>query len=241
MGLSSSGIKQEVASMLECAKLCKSNGLKPLAIPESAILRLAFLLLDKRLTPGVAKDQHHPNWLHIATGILPFLRDIVSRETGKLKGVQKGNNTVPADVDSDPDAEYSFNPFGSDYYCKICSSEIANLYFQCQGCRKRLHQEFNICLSCYEEKKYLINMAMKPSEPAEIMSFQDHHVVETSTPCRKCNKNCRHCNKCLECSCRCHKILLERRRFYTKECLSKMLLSCEDIVKNQAMGNKNDG
>jgi hypothetical protein len=59
--------------------------------------------------------------------------------------------------------EFPVDPYGnSDFFCKLCSKELSNVYYHCDGCETLLSKDFNICRDCHGEKNFLVKIQMHP-------------------------------------------------------------------------------
>jgi hypothetical protein len=103
--------------------------------------------------------------LTVLKGILPSLSMVVSRhktsvDEAKIAALENGARHPKLSVAERPDAWenpqlFSVDPYGNDFFCKICSYELSNIYFHCDGCEKILSKDFNIC------SRYLQNEKLK--------------------------------------------------------------------------------
>ena len=240
IGISADGINRELSSTLECASLCREyHTSKSLAIPETALLKLASTLpqkIDEQSRerplfdgPAMARLEWRPTYMEICRGILSSLRHVVNRECKTLD--------CHVEVDTCPDScsDYfnrTVDPFGNDYFCKLCDQELSNTYFHCEGCETLLGKDFNICSQCLVENKFLQNKVMHQGK-ANRMATNFHHVGKTSTEC-KCRKSankCSECKKCMFCSCcTCHTSFKKRFRFFTVDHQKQLLDHCKALV-----------
>ena len=239
MGISAEGINREVSATVESATLCKYTTAKPLAIPETALYKLADLLVrvgtENSDNPswtleelhGASKGQYFPAGQDIVRGILPSLRHVVSRDTRSVVSSHpQTQKSILVEPDNSRDTlvhAFTIDPYGNDYYCKTCESEIANLYFQCNGCILRVGREFNICFDCYTKSKHLKNVFMTEVTVDNKLSLDHHHIVEGPFQCgTKCRKrNCQHL---------CHSKFTRHLRFYSDDCVSQMIPNCEALL-----------
>ena len=221
MGISAEGIQREMSATLDSAALCRANGAKPLAIPNTAILKLAVLLTGKSKFPNVT-GQLYPSRQAILGGILPSLRDVITRET-RCKEKDAIETTV-TDFSNDPD-----QGDGNDYYCKLCSAELANEYFQCHGCLIRLNEEFNICFDCDDKEAYCQEIPMRPLTEENKGNPHYHHIARTVEEEDECTKECRKPNYCNNC---CHNIFVRHLRHYSDECVNELITKCEALLED---------
>lgn len=209
-----------MSATIECAALCKFSPAKPLALPETAIFQLATVFPN--YFPA-ADGQYYPLSRDSVRGILPSLRSVISRAT-RERSVTGIEMAILPDTSQDMDKdEFTFDPDTSDFYCKICYSEMANQYFQCDGCMKRPHQEFNICWDCFGHRRYLLNVMMRPETKVNKLSSDCHHKAERK---HKCDTNCSQGNYSEYC---CHTKFTRHLRLYSNEVVSLMIPNCELI------------
>lgn len=251
MGFSAEGINREVSSTLECASLCRKHKTsKSLAIPETAIFKLASGIPSRKnqrcyqkplfSVPAAAYNELRPTWKDIARGILPSLRYVVKRDCHKQwdgceSTKHRRDQGVLLHVDKVPDShcdafEHPIDPFGNDYFCKLCDQELSNSYFHCNGCEKLLAKDFNICSQCFEEREFLQNINMsKVTTTAMASNF--HHMGKNLGKCT-CQRPgaCLECQKCMICTCNCHKVFYKRFRFYTEWRQEELLEYCGELV-----------
>jgi hypothetical protein len=246
-GITAEGINREAATTLECTSLCRDNKCKSLAIPETAMLRLASQLPtatetnpQSRQEPMfrnavTAETDFRPNWIDIARGILPSLRHIVTRERAaescRTSKRQLSNGKIAPDSVHDS-SRASIDPFGNDYFCKLCDHELSNTYFHCEGCETLLSQDFNICSLCFSERKFLVNKVMHDCCKSELHPNK-HHVGQPSSYC-DCDSSgmvCDTCENCMTCCCCvCHTTFSKRFRFFSAQDLNDILQRTEELV-----------
>jgi hypothetical protein len=149
----------------------------------------------------------------VARGILPALRFLVKSNIEMIKSavegaaVDKENNmrrgkvsvAHVSDCNINP-AEGTVEPDGQDYFCKMCHSELANLYFHCDGCEVHLKKDFNICIDCHQREAWRCTYQMCPSDARKKSTI--NHTVDmsfqrpgTRCPCKK-GESCRVCGFC---------------------------------------------
>jgi hypothetical protein len=240
-GISAEGINREFAATLESASWCRKFALcKSLAIPETAVLKIAESLplqVDlQRSLPSVfqeSNEQCEPSCLDVVRGILPSLQYIVERDLRALKWKPMLNPDLP---DAFPETSHnSVDPFGNDYFCKICSHELSNTYFHCNGCEKILLKDFNICIECFMEEAYQVNIEMNSGNELP-MASHFHHFGSPANRCGHPSSKCMECTFCRKCSfgtCICHKSFQMRCRFYSVEEQQAMLERCKQVVEGR--------
>ena len=239
IGITAEGINRELATTLESAALCrKYSTCKSLAIPETAILRMADSVpihFDRskslQLTHfGSNRTEYVLSWWEIVRGILPSLRYVINRDT--VASSDTRSKKIIVNEFPDTHVDEAIDPYGNDYFCNICSHELANTYFHCHGCETLLAKDFNICIGCYNDDAYAINVEMhKYSKTA--MSCHLHHVGKPKVNCAHPSTHdmkCTECSKCLLCNCICHTVFQKRSRFYTEDRQRRMLDRCTELV-----------
>jgi hypothetical protein len=261
-GVTSEGINREIAASLECAAYNRANKKRSLAIPETALLQIVRTLpspnASKRPLAGNSylcalsrtadpKNQRfEPSRQDILRGILPSLRFIVNQH-GKLEQDAKSFNAENREVhgpriiwskksrpnsSQNPEA-VTVEPFGNDFFCRLCFCELSNLYFHCEGCEKILLKDFNICGTCFEKRHFATRIQMHPliSDKTAL-----NHVGKPRNPpnnCKGCpckqGPACRSCGWC-PCSCQCHQWFAVNYRFLTMDDEFKLLRDVEEEV-----------
>lgn len=213
-----------------------------LAIPETAILAIA-----KQLPANVIPDTSNAfvvpesnnecelSYWNLARGILPSLQYVTERDSKALKW----NHVPVADLpDTYPNSSgISINPFSNNYFCHICSHELANTYFHCQGCEKILLKNFNICIKCFQEDAYRVNMEMNPNKVQPIASHI-HHFGTPQDRCSHVSTECSECSVCGKCAlgtCKCHQTFERRCRFYTVERQQAIVEHCVRVVEGNTI------
>jgi hypothetical protein len=241
IGITAEGINRELASTLESAAFCrKYTTCKSLAIPETAILRIADSVPEDMIPHNILqlaflgsnRTEHKLSWREILRGILPSLRYVIERDSKFYNGPSKKiiiNDLPDSHVNA---AHHGIDPYGNDYFCRICSHELANTYFHCNGCEVLLAKDYNICIDCYKEEAFATNVAMNQWNNAS-MACHFHHVGKPKRQCTSSlehNMNCSECLKCLFCNCICHTIFQKRYRFYTEERQRSVLDCCTQLI-----------
>jgi hypothetical protein len=188
-GISSEGINREVSSTLEAAVLNQKMGKVSLAIPELSLLQMAKMFpLDTALVPadlnglvGFNKTEtkqppEASDAITVCRGILPSLKHVIKKQAGAMekaamaesRSFKRGARVTIArrpNTHEDP-AKFPVDPYGnSDFICKLCSKELSNVYFHCDGCEILLSKDFNICQRCHTEKKFMQTITMHPTNP----------------------------------------------------------------------------
>ena len=202
------------------------------------MLKIAFSLpdkinLDTFLHQSIFQDSSNtcePSCWDIVRGILPSLQFIINRDQDSLKWKCKLKSNVP---DVHPNSSYSsIDPFGNDYFCKICSYELCNAYFHCNGCETILGKDFNICIECFKEDAYCKNIEMN-HQNENLMSSHFHHCGRPSMKCCHPSSECLECSFCQKCllsTCICHKSFQKRYRFYSVDQQQARLEQCQQLI-----------
>ena len=88
----------------------------------------------------------------ILRDILPSLAHVVDHHQAALdkakKIVAEGTNATLL-LKPSPDSWENFqmsaiDPYGNDFFCKLCQVELSNVYFHCDGYETLLFKDFNI-------------------------------------------------------------------------------------------------
>ena len=200
LGISAEGINREIASTIECANLCRYSTGQTLAIPETAVYKLATLIPAQNeqslrggsllgSTEEAAAEKPIPSWESIAAGILPSLRYLVSRELSrdsqsKMGLIKEGSEPTP-DSHVDERVDFAVNAYlKTDFYCQICDAELSNSYYRCEGCLRLLGRDFNICAECYVAENFRQNVKMRYEKEEPIRWTTDrHHVADLYKKC----------------------------------------------------------
>jgi hypothetical protein len=186
-GLTARGINRELLTTLEAATLNRKRGRVSLAIPELSLLRMAQAAAKpqtsfrtKGCLTGVADSKsasdREKECIEVCRGILPGLRYVIKEHTAAMESAgqnasqstEKGKRITLAeypDTQKNPESS-TVDPHGdSDFMCKLCSKELSNVYFHCDGCEKLLSKDFNICVPCHDAKYYAKFVQMHPNHP----------------------------------------------------------------------------
>jgi hypothetical protein len=245
-GITAEGINRELATTLESAAFCrKYASCKSLAIPETAVLKIADTLPpdlnrhspEQPVSLGSCTEYALASW-EVARGILPSLRYIVHRDCNSHTARAKEIESNVMEFDDLPDTHpkklhNTIDPFGNDYFCKICSHELANTYFHCDGCESLLAKDFNVCTECFNDGSFYVNVEMHQWNKTA-MASHFHHLGKP--PLKRCSNSldcmtCSNCRKCLYCNCVCHTKFQKRRRFYTEDRQQAILERCSQLTQ----------
>ena len=198
LGTTAEGINRELTTTLECSNICQLNMVRPLGRARQAIIRLASLLPGKnekrertRLLVSQGNLLRYPSWKDIARGILPSLQYIINEEIQPLND-GKAQTTLPDTFPGQGGEKGGFNPYKSSYNCILCNSELAELYYSCDGCESLLDKEYKFCGICYHNKKQLeynkvVGLDEELDENEIIWSPMRHHVPLENGEMRNCD------------------------------------------------------
>jgi len=251
LATSANGTNREAAACLECASLNRANQVKSLAIPETALLNEAATLRfpDER---DSSSTRFVPDPVDVCRGILPSVRHIVSKSLDALKAA-KAKETNKEQIyerckkvsfTSEPDAsespeETTIDPYGSDYFCRLCDCELSNVYMHCEGCELLLLKDFNICVDCHSEQMFAKNIQMHPTTNKRKSTLNHTGVMRGNNhkrcPCKN-GPACDLCSFCSGCSCRCHTYFIARRRFCEEAELISILQRLEEAQRDCGIG-----
>jgi len=131
---------------------------------------------------------------------------------------------------------FALDPFGDDFFCKLCFTELSNLYMHCNGCEELLKKDFNICMDCHSTGKFkrYHPMCSDNNERDSLI----HHTGDMTTTVRhptcQCERlpRCLNCQKCTGCSCTCHTQFTLNFRFMGLEEEVDLLQRVTAVVKN---------
>jgi len=257
-GATPDGINREVSTMLECASLNRLHGAQSLAIPETSILQTATTMLtrvtqtshgkNKSLSLLGFKEAIHGNQMEcscpspnsILKGLLPSLEHVVRRHKSAADTAlqTKANSVAVVLFAKHPDSWenpqiFSVDPFGNDFFCKLCSEELSNIYMHCDGCEKILNKDFNICVNCHAEERYRAFIQMHPNNPKSHSTLNHtgkyHQSRQSRCPCKN-GPVCKLCGYCAGCSCRCHKRFTLRHRIMKTKAEETLLQRVKEVV-----------
>jgi hypothetical protein len=210
-GISTTGINREVCTILEASILNRKMRRVSLGIPEFSLFQMAKMFppaqtsISTKLNGIIrfgkpmqqaSKPSDSSKAITVCRGILPSLKHVLkqqvsamklaaqgasqSRERGKRVTIAKRPNTHEnTDV-------FPLDPYGIDgFSCKLCSKELSNIYYHCDGCEKVLSKDFNICQQCHKEKLFMITVQMHPNNPKRHSTL--NHTGTSSFPCCRFN------------------------------------------------------
>lgn len=173
--------------------------------------------------------QSGPSDLTVLKGIFPTLKGILQDQISEIREKTEISKTDPyvkvvplPDAKKDPQ-KFTIDPFGNDFFCKICQQELSNIYMHCEGCESLLQKDFNICIDCHgNDSVRLKNVTMHPNRPlnnsnAGRRADYNHMpaTIQNKKGGCKCKNGpvCRQCHFMICCSCKCHKKYSLRMRF----------------------------
>jgi len=190
-----------------------------------------------------------PSPATILRGILPCLKRLIEGHekalaNAKAKGlsgdVTRQRKTHQLTLSPQPNALqnpdlFAVDAFGDDFFCKICSRELSNLYMHCDGCEELLKKDFNICTECHSKERYDIHYSMCPNNKCPNSFVQHSGYMPVPSNLSKCvcqdNMLCSVCQQCTGCSCICHTRFTLNFRFMTIEQEQDLLRRVEATVK----------
>eukprot|EP00554_Chaetoceros_debilis_P012240 CAMPEP_0194110982 /NCGR_PEP_ID=MMETSP0150-20130528/10091_1 /TAXON_ID=122233 /ORGANISM="Chaetoceros debilis, Strain MM31A-1" /LENGTH=1306 /DNA_ID=CAMNT_0038800289 /DNA_START=328 /DNA_END=4248 /DNA_ORIENTATION=+ len=250
-GTTEKGIHEEVSYALSCARLAKKHGVQSLAIPESCIIQMANHHIAQHKILSNFPLQSKPSDLTFLKGIFPTLKGILQDQISEIHEKTEISKTDPfvevvflPDAKKDPQ-KVTIDPFGNDFFCKICQQELSNIYMHCEGCESLLQKDFNICTGCHgNDETRLKNITMHPNRPLNGSNAgrrADYNHMPATRYDRKggcgCKNGpvCRQCRFMICCSCKCHKKYSLRMRFRDVNEIESLLKDAERYVENLAI------
>ena len=230
-GFSAEAMNREIVSQLECGELNRAHKVKSLAIPKTALFSTMQSLVDTIVSHGITNTSPRcrvrcPTEMEYLRGYLPALRHLVQLER-EIYEYAKGFNQwksrpKQALVDcaqfsdaSEPIESAPTDPFSSDYYCHVCSCELPNFYMHCYGCEQHFKQDFNICVDCHRDHKYVDNTV-----PVSGLHVHRGKSLQTLSEV---------CPGCQRTTCRCHRHFIAKHRFFGLPYLEEMLSTLEAV------------
>jgi len=253
-GITAEGTNREIVSILECTNLNRKHMKQSLAIPETCILLMAQDLLKRpassddhtTMLPFLKPEPSLPDdKLNRLRGLFPSLQHVVGLHEQAIHCIEGKMETKTWDQELEivrvPNTWQNPNlctvdPYGNDFFCKLCSAELSNVYMHCVGCELLLNKDFNICICCYHEKRYKKTIRMHPLNDKRHSTVnhtgQFHFMKQKSCSCKN-GPACKNCTFCAGCSCKCHTWFTAQCRFKTIDDEKKLLKCIEDKVSSQ--------
>jgi hypothetical protein len=195
-GVTAEGIARETTAILESAYLCRPKELQALAslgLCLHEMVRNTLQIYGERTKamakildpdqPPKTEPKEGPTSVDICRGLLPCFEHLVkinnevlektreqSRDNSGREKVfirpEPDTNQNPKTTDKDDD------PYDSNHYtCKLCKTELFNMYFQCNGCKELVRKNYNICHLCHEQKLFKRNEDMTKNK----RQFSQYH------------------------------------------------------------------
>lgn len=173
-------------------------------------------------------------------GLLPSLQYVVARHidaycTANESSSDKTNRVSISEIPDSCVKLCPIDPFGAgDFFCKLCSVELSNIYMHCNGCERILNKDFNICIDCHRGEKHKVFVQMHPLNDRKALSAVNHtgHFSRDRSracPC-KMGPVCKACGFCSGCSCKCHQAFTLHYRFMDSNSELKLLANVSRIV-----------
>jgi hypothetical protein len=259
LGVTSEGIYREVMATLECAILNRLHNRQSLAIPELSLLQMARTLTPAENVQSLNASSFlgfpvnkskvgyggvMPSTEDILRGILPALRYVVDKHATAVgravsRKQARASNGPRVSLSKRPNSHenpqtFALDPYGnSDFFCKLCSKELSNVYMHCDGCEILLSKDFNICVQCWESQRFKELIQMHP------LNTKSHSTINhtgnlqenraSHCPCKH-GPICLHCKFCAGCSCKCHQWFTLHRRFFMSEDEKSLVRRVEAVV-----------
>lgn len=118
-----------------------------------------------------------------------------------------------------------------DYSCEFCHKELSNYYFQCNGCKVLLNDNFNICFDCYCTDIFKVFKIINVDMPNKLTSNMHHMGKKHNNTSHAAKQICVVCKKCYCCKCNCHHAFTLRYQFYGIDKLRQMLKSVKSKLQ----------
>jgi hypothetical protein len=200
----------------------------------------------------ISANTTQPDPLTVLKGLLPSLLHIIRRhkaaedmarcaavKTANASGEESRSRVIVAlrpDTWENPQL-FTVDPHGNDFFCKLCSEELSNVYLHCIGCEVLLNKDFNICVSCHSEQRYKQKINMHPLNTKNHSTINHtgnfYHCRQGRCPCKN-GPVCKACGYCCGCSCMCHERFTLRQRFMTIPREYQLLQEVQALVKDSA-------
>jgi hypothetical protein len=261
LGYTSKGIEEEMSVSLETAQINSTKGLQSLGIAEVCLIYLAkhYLSQYEAVINNVEQTSFifdpvensaefesdtqlkRTRALTVLKGILPSLSKMVQSHDNILRQLDKSGNqySIRKQPIANEDREsVPIDPFGNDYYCKVCQIELSNMYMHCNACEDILSKDYNICVGCFIKGRHMGFYDMNTTQSENKWSCF-HHIVGSGTSQCDCEKatqqisHCQLCSLCCACSCACHQVFTLHYRFLTMAQEKSLLRSIQESVKGK--------
>ena len=210
MGADANSINREVACIMESSAHCRKKQKSTLAIPG-----FTLLWMMRQLSLRFKLNMLGPLEMATCRGILPSLQFLI-RDREKVAEDEDSADIVPG-LQQHLRARET-DPISNDMICKICYTEIANVYYNCKGCVALLDKDLYICPLCFQQKAMndvLELPGLKEVQNEEFLSTACHTGEPkkgSKCKCKKRNKDglckttplCVQCSSCQLCACTCY-------------------------------------
>jgi hypothetical protein len=161
IGITRHGIEKEVTHAMTMADLNQQRPSPSLGIPGRSILSKALAVLeslndsklplfDFKTNNDMSERELQPNLKMVIQGIETSLTKIMEFQKSMHLKILEKSKEKKIDIMDQTDAYYiiqtvgSIDPYGNDFVCKFCYTELYNLYLHCNGC-DYFGADFNIC------------------------------------------------------------------------------------------------
>eukprot|EP00980_Cylindrotheca_fusiformis_P021651 scaffold8505_cov130-Cylindrotheca_fusiformis.AAC.17 len=262
-GKSAAGINREICTALEAATLNRKMRRLSLGIPEFSLFQMARIFpplqtsvsteLNKlircdRSAQQASTSADTSDAIIVCQGILPSLRHVIENEAQAFNDAeekasnsrQRGERVTIAKRPNRHENTQFFpmDPYSCDgFACKLCSKELSNVYYHCDGCENLLSKDFNICQDCHKEKLFMRMLQMHPDNPKRHSTLNhtgNFHLDRTSRcPCKN-GPACKFCHYCSGCSCRCHTWFTLHFRLFGREESEDLLKRVQEVVASSS-------
>ena len=206
MGITAEGIQRELSATLESVALCRENGVKPLAIPNTAILKLAVLLTKTRNLPKASALLTKTRNLPKASALLTKTRNLpkasaLQTKTRNLpeasallfpsrkqlyplrKDIVNGifphlQDVIHRETRSHVTGFFTVNDFSINPHNKFTFDPDGNDYY-CKLCHSEIANQYYQCLGCLQHIHQEFNICYDCYEDAD---YRESVIMMPRTP-----------------------------------------------------------
>ena len=171
-GYTSKGINLEVASVIESTSLTRKHGKVALAIPETSLLQTCASILP------LAENIESKN-RDILKGLYPSIHFLITRDINVVSNCEQKHITETLPFAFKKSLSNMRNPYSHEHFtCRLCKTELSNVFFQCVGCEIFLGVEFFICIHCKNARRYETNIVVNLTNSKMASSINHKGLVK---------------------------------------------------------------